>query len=302
MMAEQVRPEVTDEVRPGTRVGDFTVAYLISRGMSADVFAVWHRGLLTPLVCKRLRPSDAADGKRRRLLRAEGAALARLKHPGIVRFIGQEQRAELPYILSEHVGDRTLRDALREEGAFEPARAVRIMQHVCAAIAHAHGRGYLHRDLKPSNVVLRAGRPVVLDFGVVWKLAANRKPPDRSGTPQYLAPEQIKRDVLSPATDVYGLGALLYELITGERPFRRGDEGERASLAEKYPQLVESPKRIKRRGVSRELEAVIRRCLARDPSDRYAGARELAAALDPFTPVKIWAQPSQDGISSDPFR
>ena len=158
------------ESAPGTIIDDFSIAYRISRGMNADVFAVWHHRLHTPLVCKRLRSEDAGDPARRAQLRAEARALAHLRHPGVVRLIEESMRAPLPYLLLEHVGSRTLRDELRESGAFELGRAVRIVQHMGAAVAHVHSRGLLHRDLKPSNVAMRAGHPVLLDFGVTINL------------------------------------------------------------------------------------------------------------------------------------
>jgi serine/threonine protein kinase len=278
--------------QPGTRIDDFTIAYLIAHGMSADVFAVWHHTLRAPLVCKRLRPVDAHDAKWRRLLRDEGAALAKLKHPGIVRLIHQQQRATLPYLLLEHVGGRTLRDALIEQGHLSTAYAVRIIQHVGGALAYAHDAGFLHRDLKPSNIILREGRPVLLDFGVVWKWKLSRRPPDRSGTPQYLAPEQIMREPLTPATDVYGLGLLLFELLTGTRPFRAGADrhDQQRPLAERYPQLTDRPPTLRNAGrrVSTKLEAIIARCLARNQRERFQNVGELLTALDPFTHLKVW--------------
>ena len=278
---------------PGTRVDDFTVAYRISRGMSADVFAVWHHGLLAPAVCKRLRPEDAEGEKNRGLLRAECAALKRLCHPGVVRLLGENLRAPLPYLLLEHAGPRTLRDELRESGPLEAARAVRLVQHVGAAVAHAHARGLLHRDLKPSNVVLREGRPVLIDFGVVWELGDGRKcPPDRSGTPQYLAPEQVTRVPLSPATDVYSLGAMLFELLAGSRPFRAGADDWHAPLSARYPQLAEEPdfEALAARGVPEGLVSVVGKSLSRNPLARFQAVGEFLRALDEFTPVKVYPE------------
>ncbi|MBV8858867.1 MAG: serine/threonine protein kinase [Acidobacteria bacterium] len=286
-------PPPEDVPGPGTRVDDFTVAYRISRGMSADVFAVWHHGLLAPLVCKRLRPADAGDEKSRRLLRAECDALRRLCHPCVVRLVGENMHAPLPYLLLEHAGTHTLRAELRESGAFEAARAVRLVQHLGGAVGHVHARGLLHRDLKPSNVVLRGGRPVLIDFGVAWDLGDVRRcPPDRSGTPQYLAPEQVTRMPLSPATDVYGLGALLFELLAGERPFRAGVEDWRAPLSARYPQLVDEPdfEALSARGVPEGLTSVIRKSLSRNPRARFQSVPELLRALDEFTPVKVYPE------------
>ena len=293
--SDPTAPATNAEPRPGTRVDDFTIAYRIARGMCADVFAVWHHGLRTPLVCKRLRPADERDAKWRRLLRAEGAALARLHHPGIVRLVGRNARARLPYLLLEHVGEETLRDVLLREGKLSIAGAVRAVQHVGCAVAYAHARGYLHRDLKPSNLVMRGGRPVLLDFGVVWRWHNGKPPIDRSGTPQYLAPEQIRREPLTPATDVYGLGLLLFELLTGTRPFRAGEDRHDAGLplVARYPQLEEEPRTLRRaglRGAPRGLQQTITRCLARDAHERFARVEELLVALDVFTPVKIWPE------------
>ena len=279
-----------DEPEAGTRIDDFTIAYRIARGMNADVFAVWHHALRTPLVCKRLRESDARNAKWRRLLRVEGRALSLMHHPGIVRLFGQRHDAGQSYLLLEHVGDRTLRDVLREDGALETGHAVRVVQHVAAAVAHIHARGFLHRDLKPSNIVIRAGRPVLLDFGVVWRAQPNRTPPDRSGTPQYLAPEQIRREPLAAPTDVFGLGTLLFELLTATRPFRRGDERAR-ELAARYPQLGDAPERLADAApgdTPGALARIVHKCLEKDPRARFQSAAELLDALDEFTPVKIW--------------
>ncbi|MBA2339626.1 MAG: serine/threonine protein kinase [Pyrinomonadaceae bacterium] len=281
-----------EPVLPGTRINDFTIAYRIARGMCADVFAVWHHALRTPLVCKRLRPEDAGDQKWRRMLQAEGTALQHLSHPGIVRLIEFNRRDELPYLLLEHVGERTLRDTLIKEKAFAPDYAVRIVQHVGAAVQFAHERGFIHRDLKPSNIMLRGGRPLLLDFGVVWRWKSARRPPDRSGTPQYLAPEQIMREPLTPQTDVYGLGVLLFELIAGARPFSTSAERHNrdALLHLRYPQLREDAPDLNspRHKVSRKLREIVRRCLLREPQKRFSSAEELIAALDSSTRIKIY--------------
>jgi serine/threonine protein kinase len=282
---------------PGTRIDDVTIAYRIAHGMSADVFAVWHHGLLTPLVCKRVRPSDQKHATHRRRLRTEGQVLSLLAHPGIVRLVDQRHAGALPYLLLEHVGRRTLRELLKAEGPFEVEDGVRIVQHVAAAVAHVHARGFLHRDLKPSNVVIRDGRPVLLDFGIAWRLAPRRRPPDRSGTPQYLSPEQITRAALTPATDVWGLGVMLVELLTGERPFPEGVKLDDAALPARYPQLVEAPRLA--RTLPAELVRVIEACLQKNPRGRLQSAMAVARALDAFTEVKIW--PSALAGKFEPF-
>ncbi|HVF28907.1 MAG TPA: serine/threonine-protein kinase, partial [Pyrinomonadaceae bacterium] len=237
----------------------------------------------------------------------EGRALARLCHPGIVRLIEHNDRVQLPYLLLEHVGSQTLRDRLKEQGLFGIEEAINIVQHVGAAIAYAHERGYIHRDLKPSNIIMRNGRPVLLDFGVVWTWKDGRRPPDFSGTPQYLAPEQISREPLTPRTDIYGLGVLLFELLTGARPFRASEAytDSHATLAARYPQLTEDPPPLRRlnRKVPEELQAVITRALQRDPNERCESVADYLMALDQFTNTKIWPHDAVgNSIHFSPFK
>jgi serine/threonine protein kinase len=278
---------------PGARIDDFTIAHRIAEGMNTDVFAVWHHRLQTPLICKRLRPADEYNEKWRTLLQQEAAALARLHHPGIVRLLEYHNHQPLPYLLLEYVGEETLRHRLHRQQRLAADEAVRLVQHIGAAVSYAHAQGYLHRDLKPSNIIQRNGYPVLIDFGVVWKWRTRRRPPDRCGTPSYLAPEQIRQEALTPATDIYGLGVLLFELLTGQRPFRTGNqEADYDDLTARYPQLVEDPISLAEAGLphAERLEKVVRKCLARAPQERFASVQELLMALDRFTPIKVWPQ------------
>jgi len=188
---------------------------------------------------------------------------------------------------------------------------------VGAAIHYLHRCGYLYRDLKPANIHLREGVPVLLDFDVVRDLEPIRRPSDRLGTAPYMAPEQVLKEPLTAATDVYGLGALLYELVTGrwptEEPLEEDEDWDeddeehtaavqarhralqRANTAERerdlptrelvarYPQIREPavPPRAHVPGLTRELEAVILRSLQPDPTDRYQTVSGMLAALAP---------------------
>lgn len=279
------------DVLSGTRIDDFTIAHRIARGMTCDVFAVWHHDLLTPLVCKRLRAEEARHDKPRELLQREAAALRRLAHPGVVRLIDARLDAGTPYILLEHVGERTVRDDLKRAGKFPVDVAVRIVQHVGASVAYAHRHKLLHRDLKTSNLMMRGGRPVLLDFGIVWDFSTGDAPPDRSGTPSRLAPEQIRREPLDRRTDIYGLGILLFEMLTARRLFKRGSKEPNATLVERYPQLVAKPRTLRRAGLidaTPALEKIVAQCLAFDPRDRFASVGDLLVALDGLTRVKIY--------------
>lgn len=319
------------------RIGETIVAYRIARGMNTDVFAVWHTRLHAPMVCKRLRADESgADNKPqarkwRKLLQIEADALEQLNHPNIVRLIENHTRETDAYLLLEHIGSQTLRDRLREEKQLPIDEAVRVVQGVGAGLIHVHARGFIHRDLKPSNIILRGARPVLLDFGVVWRwrkqgkrrratsdLSDNlpdevsareakrqtasdvynkmqslaRRPPDRCGTPQYLAPEQARRAPLTPLTDIYGLGVLLFELIGGKRPFassKRTHE-KQLPLDVRYPQLVAAPRNLLelRKDVAPELAQIISRAMHREPAQRFQTMRDLLIAIDDFTPTKVY--------------
>ncbi|MCP9494188.1 MAG: serine/threonine protein kinase [Pyrinomonadaceae bacterium MAG19_C2-C3] len=305
---------MNERVASGSRLDEMIVAHTIARGMNTDVLAVWHTTFRTPLVCKVLRldvfgEQDLYAARRarkwRQLLRLEAAALKRFQHPGIVRLISDQTRNVIPYLLLEHVGGRTLRDCLRDEKRLPVDEAVRIVQHTGAALAHVHHQSFIHRDLKPSNIIMRDGRPVLLDFGVVWRWqttssTSTRRPPDRCGTPQYLAPEQVRREPLSPLTDIYGLGVLLYELITGTRPYpasKRTHERD-LPLNVRYPQLEMTPPKLRdlRPDIPVKLAPVIMRAMHREPDKRFADIAELLIALDEFTAVKIY--PNISGLKA----
>lgn len=314
-------------IASGSKLDEMIVAHTIARGMNTDVLAVWHTTLRTPLVCKVLRldvfgERDLYAAQRarkwRQLLRLEAAALKRFQHPGIVRLIADETRNVIPYLLLEHVGGRTLRDLLRAGKRLPVDEAVRIVQHIGSSLAHVHRHGFIHRDLKPSNIIIRDGRPVLLDFGVVWRwrtsspaaaserapqtspFASTRRPPDHCGTPQYLAPEQVRREPLSPLTDIYGLGVLLYELVTGTRPYpasKRTHERD-LPLDVRYPQLAMTPPKLRdlRPDIPVKLASVITRAMHREPDKRFADIAELLIALDAFTAVKIY--PNISGLKA----
>jgi serine/threonine protein kinase len=164
-----------------------------------------------------------------------------------------------------------------------PRRAAELVHQLACAVQHAHERGVIHRDLKPANVLLATdGMPKLTDFGLAKRLDHGPGLTETGvllGTPGYMAPEQALGGAVGPATDVYALGAILYELLTGEAPFR-GD-----SLLRTLEQVVSAPPRRPgslREGVGRDLEAVCLKCLQKEPRDRYASAEELAADLHRF--------------------
>src|SRR5690606_14489872 len=145
--------------------------------------------------------------------RREMSVLKKLKHPNIVHFYGSGIIEGRGYLLLEYLAGPSLFDVLSSlpRRRLHVPDAIRAIMHVGAAVHYLHRQGYLYRDLKPGNVLLRDGIPILVDFDVVRKID-QRRPADRLGTAPYMAPEQVLREPLTPATDVYGLGALLYEM------------------------------------------------------------------------------------------
>jgi serine/threonine protein kinase len=258
--------EAPARLHVGSRIGtDLTVLGTVDDGGTEPVYLVWHGQAWCGMACKLSRSARHA--------RREAALLRRFAHPNIVRFLGA---GEPPHILMEFLEGPTLLQLIRSgrHGRLPVADALRAAIHVGAALVHVHEHGYLHLDVKPSNVIVGRGRPVLFDFGSARRRGRGR-PRSIIGTDEYMAPEQCRRGQLTPATDVFGLGATLYEMLTGRLPFAKGD------ARSPFPQCtaVPRPPRAFRRDVSGELERLVLACLARDPRDRPGSPAALLPEL-----------------------
>jgi serine/threonine-protein kinase len=215
----------------------------------------------------------------------ERSILARLQHPGIARLLDGGITSEgVPYFALEHIEGRSLMRYCEEESLGTEER-IRLLVKVCDAVHYAHRNLVVHRDLKPSNIlVLADGEPKLLDFGIAKLLEAQGgdAPATRVMTPEYAAPEQVRGEVVTTATDVYALGLLLYELLTGERPFARRASTPatlvRAILEEDPipPSRVPTPRSRSLRG---DLDAIAMKALRKEPDRRYPSAEALAEDL-----------------------
>lgn len=213
----------------------------------------------------------------------ESRALVELRHPGVVRWLEGGQDEGGPWIALELCPGGTLEARVRASGPLEAREAVALASELSAAVAAAHRAGVLHRDLKPSNVLFdQDGRPRLADFGLARPVARGDSLTATGtimGTPGFLAPEQVAgdKDRIGPATDVYGLGATLYYLLTGQPPFVANSvmAGLRAVLHE-----PPRPPSASRPDLSPSLDALVLRCLAKSPAARYTNASALRAALD----------------------
>jgi serine/threonine-protein kinase len=204
-----------------------------------------------------------------------------LDHPGVVKTYDEQERSRL-YIALEWVEGRLLRAILNEERKLPIGRAVNLTLQICDALDTMHKHGVVHRDLKPENVMVDdADRIKLIDFGIAKKEDARRitivEVTKTLGTPDYISPEQVKGQRGDQRSDVYSLGAMLYEMLTGDPPYTGSNP-----LAVMNERLLHDPEPVRklRRDVSPELEEILKRALAREPRNRYQTASEMAWELE----------------------
>jgi len=258
--------------------GDYERVEAIGHGGMGVVYKARHRRLGRFEAVKMIAGSGTPRDRER--FRFEAEAAATLDHPNIVKVYGVGERDGQPYLAMEWIDGQTLAAALPELRR-DPRAVAGVVAKVARAIQHAHRRGILHRDLKPANVMLdAAGEPHVLDFGLARRLdtEGSQSVAGVAGTPQYMAPEQARGERgLTTAVDVYGLGAILYEALTGRPPFVGRDVF--AVLRQAQDETPPPPSAVVS-GVDPDLEAICRKCLERDPADRYRLADDLADDLE----------------------
>ncbi len=213
--------------------------------------------------------------------RREAQAAARLNHSNIVGIYDSGADGETQFIVMEFIQGRTLEDFISSGGRFNPAHAVEVAEKICDALAYAHVAGVIHRDIKPANVmVTRKGEVKVMDFGIARIVAGPQTAPQTSavlGTAAYISPEQAQGQPVDGRSDIYSLGAVLYEMLTGRPPFT-GD----SPVAVAYKQVNESPvlPSVANREISPLLDAVLMRALAKNPANRYQTADDFRADLE----------------------
>ncbi|HET7275211.1 MAG TPA: serine/threonine-protein kinase [Longimicrobiaceae bacterium] len=307
---DRVRPQAEFSLAVGDRVGELTVIGHLARGRVTELYQLWSTEHWCALTGKLVAPEVADPGTVPPSFRREQQVLRRLQHPNIVRYFGGGVENDRAYILLEYFAGPSLFEMLESlpKRRFHVPDAIRAAMHIGAAVHYLHRQGYIYRDLKPGNVLMREGIPILVDFDVVRKMGAG-KPADRLGTAPYMAPEQIRRETLTRATDIYGLGALLYELLTGRWPneepndddawddgwdedtapieVNRGDAGDdqdAVDLENRFPQLTSQPVPPHEHNpqVTPELERVLLRCLAPEPADRFQTVSGVLAALAPL--------------------
>ncbi|MGK0520052.1 MAG: putative Ser/Thr protein kinase [Planctomycetota bacterium] len=265
---------------------DFEVVNELGRGGMGVVYRARQRSLDRDVAIKVLRPGDLVFGDALRRFRAEARSLARLRHRHIVSVYDSGETPEgLVWFAMDLVDGRTLAEELKARGRMLPARAAKIIRQITSAIAHAHAQGIVHRDLKPQNVLIDGdGDAFVVDFGLARDAASagtNTMSGELLGTPAYMSPEQARGDAsqIGEASDVWALGALLYEMLAGRGAFagKPLHETIRAILHDEPPALRRGDKRV-----PQDLDRICLHALQKRPEDRYPGALAFGEDVERF--------------------
>jgi predicted Ser/Thr protein kinase len=267
----------------GRRIGPYAVEEEIGRGGMGVVYRARDTDLKRTVALKVLRRVAGRDhAVFLERFRREAQVMALLDHPNIARIYSFGEWEGTCYFAMEYLSGRALADEIKARGLIEPNEAVGIARMVARALCCAHGAGVLHRDIKPANIVLCGeDRVVVTDFGLS-KTIHGRKITENGeifGTPEYLSPEQAAGREPDARSDVYALGVVLYEMLTGQAPFEGGNV-----LGILHRQKTEPPRppRALSPSIPKNLEAIVLRTLAKDPDQRFASADAFLAALDAF--------------------
>lgn len=276
----------------GTKLGPYEILSPIGAGGMGEVYRARDTRLGRDVALKVLSEAFARDSDRLRRFEQEARAVAALNHPNIVALYDIGSQDERPYLVSELLDGQSLREALKD-GALPARKASDYAAQVASGLAAAHEKRIIHRDLKPENIfITKEGRAKILDFGLA-KLAQPKASgpaaPDGltltsspteagvvMGTAGYMSPEQVRGETIDHRTDIFAFGSVLYEMLSGQRAFRRDTAPETmtAILKEEPPEWATDSK-----GVSPALERIVRRCLEKQPEQRFQSARDLAFAL-----------------------
>jgi eukaryotic-like serine/threonine-protein kinase len=282
-----MEPTAVTDPRIGTVLQE---RYRILQRLAAGGMGVVYRGerleLGRTVAIKFLHSWMASDPSFQRRFQIEAQAMSRLSHPCCVSVIDHGVQDGAPFMVMDFVTGQPLRTLLREQGPFGAKRAVGLVRQVLAGLAHAHAQGIVHRDIKPDNILLAEavglGDQVrILDFGLarLRDTVSGLTLGMAVGTPSYMAPEQCRDGEIDARTDLYAVGVLLFELLTGARPF----ESERAAELMRKHQEEPPPSLASRcagAGFSEALETVVRRALAKPPAERFQSAADFSAALE----------------------
>ncbi|HID50819.1 MAG TPA: serine/threonine protein kinase, partial [Anaerolineae bacterium] len=270
----------------GRRIGQYVIQSHIQKGGMADVYYAVDQGLDRPVALKILDSKlIQKDETFIRRFQREARAVARLRHPNIVQiYTTGITPDDHYYIAMEYIDGGSLAEQLQtfnQQGqVLDTRRTLYIVRQVASALAAAHRAGIIHRDIKPSNILLHSdGEPVLTDLGIA-KIKSEKtitRVDELVGTPYYMSPEQVSSQPVDARSDLYSLGMIMYEMLTGKRPFTGNTPWE---ILSKH--MTETPRPVEelRPDIAPPIALIVHTCLAKSPDARYQSADELVAALD----------------------
>jgi serine/threonine-protein kinase len=263
--------------------GRYRLVERLGAGGMAVVWRAYDEVLDRPVAIKVLAPRLTADPTFRWQLRAEAQAAGKLCHPHITNVYDYGEQNETPYVVMELIDGQAMSAVLDHDGPMPWPEAAKACAEVASALAVAHAHGVVHRDVKPSNVMLTASGAKVVDFGISALIGANDMTPEGGllGTPAYLAPERIEGGQVSPATDVYALGLLLYRALTGHLPWQAATTTQMLR-AHRYTDPGPLPPVD---GLPEAVALLCRRCLAKQPENRPSSAEAASVLTSVLTPT-----------------
>src|SRR5262245_20806659 len=278
----------------GSRLGPYVVVGRIGAGGMGEVYRATDPRLARDVAIKILPAAFANDGDRLRRFEREARAAGSLNHPNITAIHDIGVQDGVPYVVQEHLEGETLRSIL-SRGPLSPRRAMDHGLQIARGLAAAHEKGIVHRDLKPDNLfITNDGRVKILDFGLAKLVRPEEANPATSiptatagtepgvvlGTLGYMSPEQVRGKSADARSDIFALGAILYEMLSGQRAFRGDSAADTMSaiLREEPPDLS-----VTNQNVSPGLERIVRHCLEKSPEQRFHSAHDVAFALEALT-------------------
>jgi tRNA A-37 threonylcarbamoyl transferase component Bud32 len=266
----------------------------IGAGGSSQVYLAQDTALGREVAVKVLDPQAAADGTLRKLFVKEGRALAQLSHPNIVGVFDVGEVDGLPFIVMEYVPGSSLKQRIERTGALPLADVVRLTDGIATGLAFAHSRGIIHADLKPSNILLdQSDQPKICDFGIARTPAEDSDSPQLFATALYVAPERVEGRPASVASDVYGLGLVLYEMLVGKPPFTSGNA---AVLLRDHVVRPPVPPSHLRPSLPKDVDTIVLKALAKDPALRYHKATDIGDALTKMLHAHTETVPTHHGF------
>jgi eukaryotic-like serine/threonine-protein kinase len=263
----------------GSRIGSYTVMSLIGEGGMGRVYRGLDTMVSRDVAIKALHPALAADPELVERFRAEATTMAKLQHPNICQLYALLQETGQFYMIMEFVDGETLEARLKRYGRQELKPALHLACEILTGFKYAHSRGVIHRDIKPANIMITTdGSVKIMDFGIARVMGTSRMTLTGRlvGTPSYMSPEQITNAAIDARSDIYSLGIVLFQMLTGEVPFRRTSDF--AVLQAQVLDQPPSPREIVG-NVPPAVEAILVKALAKAPADRFQSAAEFLEAI-----------------------